>query len=468
MVGDASLQSKLKAATAHAVSLQSKIDRAANGNNRAAYVNASDLKPEGGRKKGGAQSGGGAGKPSKLCGYCHETTHEQRNCYSDPGAPDETKQRVAAHKLRNPAWQPLPRWSASANMMSMKMFGPDAVSVASASAGNQTSVNILLDSASDQCILNHYHRHLFHGLKALNSPATLSGIGGETDLKITHLGTVTFMGSQIHNVYYSPNISKSVFSEGLLCSIFNFRIIKDGDVCSIINKVKNISTDLFIDTQRVGGVAHYLLPIDLFDHDPNIHSINLASVRPSNPKTLWHGRFGHAYLGLILQMARQPLYQDRGLKLPSQFLNLDPEEDLCDACALGKPTFSFAFIPQHRSDIKGKLWYFDVSGGGDLTPSLVDKDKYVYLFIDSCTRKYFPYFTKNKDEKTTMRILRLFDTQVLSLIKLPADSEIVFLQSDNGEMTTKGVQAFLRKRGDFITLYTPVSSEHERFCGARV
>jgi hypothetical protein len=299
--------------------------------------------------------------------------------------------------------------------MSTRLYVTEPTEIDAAFAGNLTSINILLDSASDQCILNHYHRHLFQSLKALNGTATLSGIGGATDLRITDLGTITFMGSQIHNVYYSPNISKSVISEGLLCSIFNFRIIKDEDVCSIINKVKNISTDLFIDTQRVGGVAHYLLPIDLFDHYPNIHSINLASVCPINPKTLWHSRFGHAYLGLILQMARQPLYQNRGLKLPSQFLNLDPEEGLCDACALGKPTFSFAFIPQHRFDIKGKLWYFDVSGGGDLTPSLFDKNKYIYFFIDSCTRKYFPYFTKKVDEKTTIRILRRFDSEILSL-----------------------------------------------------
>ena len=41
-------------------------------------------------------------------------------------------------------------------------------------------------------------------------------------------------------------------------------------------------------------------------------------------------------------MARQPVYQQRGLKLPGQFLKLDAEEDLCDACALGKPTFDFS------------------------------------------------------------------------------------------------------------------------------
>ena len=124
-------------------------------------------------------------------------------------------------------------------MMSTRISLTEPTEIDAAFAGNLTSVNILLDSASDQCILNHYHRHLFHNLKALNGTATLSGIGGATDLEITALGTVTFMGSKIHNVYYSSNISKSVFSEGLLCSMFNFRIIKEDFSCS------EQSTDVF-------------------------------------------------------------------------------------------------------------------------------------------------------------------------------------------------------------------------------
>ena len=111
------------------------------------------------------------------------------------------KKRAAAHKLRTPGWEALPRWTVSVNMMSTWISLTEPTEIDAAFAGNLTSVNILLDSASDQCILNHYHRHLFHNLKALNGTETLSEIGGATDIEITDLGTVTFMGSKIHNVY---------------------------------------------------------------------------------------------------------------------------------------------------------------------------------------------------------------------------------------------------------------------------
>ena len=71
-----------------------------------------------------------------------------------------------------------------------------------------------------------------------------------------------------------------------------------------------------------------------------------------------------------------PLYQERGFRLPEHLSKSDTEPDLCDICARAKPTFSHTFTPQTRSEIKGKLWYFDVSGGGNLTPSLIEGNIY--------------------------------------------------------------------------------------------
>ena len=153
-------------------------------------------------------------------------------------------------------------------------------------------------------------------------------------------------------------------------------------------------------------------------------------------------------------MARTKVYIDRGLKLPEEFLKNLGDADLCESCALGKPTFSFSYVPQTRAEKKGKLWYFDVSGGGELAPSLKYKNRYIYLFVDSASRMYFNYYTKTTDDRITLQILKKFEEDVLSTLDLDAD-EITFMQSDNGQLNSTGVKSWLRKRRIFSKFISP-------------
>ena len=108
-----------------------------------------------------------------------------------------------------------------------------------------------------------------------------------------------------------------------------------------------------------------------------------------------------------------------------RFLLPEKDPDLCEACALGKPTRDMAYTPQTRSPIKGALWYFDVSGGGDVTPSLKSNNRYILMFADSNTRMYFDYYTKRVDDKTIMRILKEFSEKHI----VPLQRENNFLYS---------------------------------------
>ena len=58
----------------------------------------------------------------------------------------------------------------------------------------------------------------------------------------------------------------------------------------------------------------------------------------------------------------------------------------------------------------------DVTEGGYQTLSLIHKNIYVNLFIDSCTRKLIKHFTRNIDDKVTLRALELFYKEVLSYL----------------------------------------------------
>jgi len=313
-----------------------------------------------------------AAKDKLVCTFCKATRHDAEHCWKNPNASDEVK--AEGDKMRASWAKKAGFASADANPVTTQ---PSADSELASMMHSGISDIILLDGGSDSIIFNCFYHHLFRRLSLCDR--TLTGIGGLTGKRITLQGDIEFMGILIKDALFCSSISKSVVSEGLLCRDYGFKVEKVGSTCTIISQINNTTAEVTL----LPGKLQYVLPITLFEHDSECHSINLASVRPSNPKTLWHGRFGHAYLGVIIKMARSLTYKERGLILPEALIKKDPDEDLCDSCALGKPTFSFAYVPQFRSETKAKLWYMDVSGGGNLSPSLVYGNKFMFHIADS-------------------------------------------------------------------------------------
>ena len=384
------------------------------------------------------------GNPPPKCTFCGKLKHTAENCFVNPNANQKARE-IGEKLMKKKKEKDSP--NVSVNTVNVMMTTTDHnadTELQDMLSGKH--LNILLDGGSNSNIFNKYSLHLFHNLQKFS--CEIDGIGGTIDKKVTHIGEIVFMG-KVMPAYYSPNLPKSIISEPKLCSLFNFQISKVSNHCEILNLSNNVTTTIYLDKE----CDQYILPIELFQHDKIYNEINLASVRPANQKTLWHARFGHAYMGLIVKMARQDIYKNRGLRLPENLTKHDHEEDLCEVCALGKPTFSYKYTPQYRSEIKGKLWYFDVSGGGDLTPSLVHGNIYVYMFVDSHTRMYFKYFTKNCDGKTTLDILQRFNKDVLSSI--PDREDIIFIQCDNGQIDDKNVVAYLRRNGAYIRYTHP-------------
>ena len=313
---------------------------------------------------------------------------------------------------------------------------------------------IILDGGATHTVFNRFHRHLFLSFTSTDACEVL-GIGGPTGMFVMGRGVVSFMG-QIIEAEYCPNLKKSVVSEPLLCLKYGFYVNKTGNRCIIGQLAKASRLEIFLS----GESYQYNLNIENFDTTVAVYSeIMLASVRPSDPKTLWHSRFGHSHMKGIVSMAKQSLYADRGLKMPEHLLKLDHDEDLCEACARGKPTIVHTYTPVSRSEVKGQMWYFDVSGGGDVQPSLVYGNRYLYLFVDSCTRKYFCYFTKTKCDVTTQRVLNQHYEEVIIFVRGENDStSIIYFQSDNGELDTINTKAWMmRKRAiqRFTNPYTP-------------
>ena len=70
------------------------------------------------------------------------------------------------------------------------------------------------------------------------------------------------------------------------------------------------------------------------------------------------------------------------------------------------------------------------------------------LRADSFSRKYFEYYAKNKEDTTTLRILKKFNSEIFSRVRLDIENDdIIFIQSDNGQLDTKSVKAYIQRQG---------------------
>ena len=120
-------------------------------------------------------------------------------------------------------------------------------------------------------------------------------------------------------------------------------------------------------------------------------------------------RFNHYYLVDVMQRVKEWCISGDESFDPDNLLKDEGNPDLCPSCAQGKPTIRRSHQRRQRATRKGSLWFFfDVSGGGKRVPSLIDGNIYLHLFVDSYSRKYFPYYSKSKDEKDTIRMKQHF------------------------------------------------------------
>jgi hypothetical protein len=92
----------------------------------------------------------------------------------------------------------------------------------------------------------------------------------------------------------------------------------------------------------------------------------------------------------------------------------------------------------------GELWYADVSG--PFEPSLIYRNIYKVVFVDSYTRLTVIDFIGSKDDKSILEVLSEF-TKVHVAFALAQGVNPVFIQSDNGEFDSSKVKFFCISHG---------------------
>jgi len=160
-------------------------------------------------------------------------------------------------------------------------------------------------------------------------------------------------------------------------------------------------------------------------------------------RSIIHKRCGHRGWKLLKFMNRCECYRENGFRLDESEVTGD--ECLCEACVLSKINKR-----QNRKTVDrfkyspGELWYADVSG--PFEPSLIYRNIYKVVFVDSYTRLTVIDFIGSKDDKSILEVLSEF-TKVHVAFALAQGVNPVFIQSDNGEFGSSKVKFFCISHG---------------------
>ena len=310
----------------------------------------------------------------------------------------------------------------------------------------------MLDGGANINVIAGHSKHIVYNPERLHRDQTFLGIHGKqasenSSIKLNGTGLIWLLGSWVP-VYISELMEENIISDGVLTSL-GFKIMKYKDSVRVEGANGENVQDLTLGADRRAHFTESAIKI------PTKPSIYTAHGKKSIGLDIWHARFGHINGSYLNAMTKFPQYEDAGFiidKIPGNYQ--------CDHCGTTK------FLQHHNHPLSsrhpkpGLLWYTDVAGGGQRTPSLVDECTIRYIFIESTFHIRVSLYSKKKDDSETLRHTEFFITRVLPLFrKDPNDKALlVFLRSDNGEMASSKVQQRLARAGivsEFTCPYTP-------------
>ena len=158
---------------------------------------------------------------------------------------------------------------------------------------------------------------------------------------------------------------------------------------------------------------------------------------------------------MLKVMANRSEYVERGFELSRSAIG--NKYCMCPVCIKAKMRSkqSRSLIDKSRFDV-GKMWYVDLSG--DFIESLIRKNKYMVVFVDSRSRLIVVYFIKSKSGDEVLKILEKFINEFLVSPRFNKEKEFIFLQSDNGEFADEKIKLFSWKCGIMQRFSAPYHS----------
>lgn len=238
-----------------------------------------------------------------------------------------------------------------------------------------------------------------------------------------------WLDARIENVLHIPQLTKNLFSEGVITSR-GMKINKVGDKVQVFAKNELVAT---------GVKEENNLYKMLFKTKTNQANI----ITKSNLK-LWHERLGHINVKTLKELVKKDLVN--GVDFT------DEENFFCEACAYGKQQRGQFQKGKHEKAAVGELIHSDVCGPMS-TPS-VGGARYFVSFKDDGSSYRCVYFIKHKSD-----VLDMFKVYC-SLVKNKFGRGIKYLHVDNGkEYCNREFEEFLSREGIELETTAPYTPE---------
>ena len=296
---------------------------------------------------------------------------------------------------------------------------------------------ILLDGGANVCCIRGADADLVFNAERLEKPISVEGVHGtpeDSKVKLDGFGSICLCGVYIP-VFISQHLTQNIVSDGVLVEQ-GFKVRKEKGKVQIQPPGKATTwRDLHLDSD---GRAY--LGEDMITRPVPVQVKDLRLGMAS--RELWHARLGHRAYSYLDAMSRFPQYAEAGFKVePSSRRG----PDTCDTCLLAKSTKCHFHPPRSRAEEPGRLWYTDVAGGGQRTPSVVHGHIYRTVFVESTTQLKIVLFNEKKNDRATLANTEFWTERVLPLFRKDADTaaHLVYLAHDNGEMVSDRVQKLL-------------------------
>jgi hypothetical protein len=204
----------------------------------------------------------------------------------------------------------------------------------------------------------------------------------------------------------------------------------------------------------------YKTPTNNLPKNPTETQRNTYANTRLTEQMLWHSRLGHPNNRRMREMAKNPMYIERG------FPALTPRQldmkAVCDSCRIGKSTKKTSHKTIDKDTyLKGQCWSIDLTGRKD-TPALGNGAVLGVVLVEHTTRYSVTYTIQNNDAQSILKVLRQWNTEYLSLVKswykISNPDLVYFMTSDNLEIDYTAVHNYLTSIGVRSKFTAPGSS----------